>query len=203
MSGLARVVKTNSHTDYVAQVYRRWEVPAPPQPADYAFGTFVRIPVEVPGDGQTELVGIVYDSILVNPEFGSLGPRLASREAVEVFAPDYLDEKALLLGIFLVGERHGPPTIEGAVTHDVPGLVAEVDAEVFGMDDAQVRAFHSRDGSPRVGYFPRLMQQPSAVAPSLMLRILDRLTQYFPADAARLAVLRRNVAWRATVGASR
>lgn len=195
-SPLGRIVKSNSHTDYVAQVYRRWEVPAPPSPKDYAFGTFARIAVEE----QAELIGIVYDTLLLNPEFGALGPRLATREAVEVFAPDYLDEKGILIGIFIAGERR--PNTDGTwhISHDVPSLAADVDAEVVAMDETEVCAFHATPVGPRVAYFPRLLAQPSPVAPSLMLRVLDRLASMFPREQTRLSVLRRNIAWRASVG---
>lgn len=196
---LGRVVKSNSHTDYVAQVYRRWEVPAPPDPADYAFGTFVSVPVS----DSAELVGIIYDTQLLNPEFGALGPRLASREVVEVFAPDYLDEKSVLVGLFIAGERRRQPGGDWTTSHDVPALAAEVDAEVRTLTDAEVRAFHAAPGGPRVAYFPRLLAQPSPASPSLMLRTLDRLAELFPEHTARLAVLRRNIAWRASVGAAR
>ena len=43
---LGKIAKSNSHTDYVCQVYGPGEVETPPIPADYAFGTFVRIPLD-------------------------------------------------------------------------------------------------------------------------------------------------------------
>ena len=68
---LARIVKSNSHVEYVAQVMRPGEVDEAPAAADYAFGTFVAIP-RSSGD---VAVGVVFDTTLVNPEFGALGPR--------------------------------------------------------------------------------------------------------------------------------
>jgi hypothetical protein len=196
---VGRLVKSNSHTDYVAQVYRRWEVPSAPTPADHAFGTFVCIPVTA----ADELVGIVYDTQLLNPEFGAIGPRLASPTEVEVFAPDYLDEKAMLVGIFIAGERTRQSDGTWLPSHDVPPLAADVDAEVISLSDEEVRAFHAEPGGPRLAYFPRLLAQRTPVSPSLMLSILDRLAQLFPADLARLAVLRRNIAWQTSVGTTR
>ena len=196
---LGRIVKSNSHTDYVAQVYRKWEVPSAPTPANHAFGTFVRIPV-TPAH---ELVGIVYDTQLLNPEFGAIGPRLASRTEVEVFAPDYLDEKAVLVGIFIAGERAKRDNGTWLFSQDVPALAADVDAEVYSLAEDEVRAFHATTDGPRVGYFPRLLAQRTPVSPGLMLSILDRLTGLFPDESTRLSVLRRNIAWQASVGAAR
>ena len=37
---------------------------------------------------------MIYNTILMNPEFGSLGPRLSPKSELEIFSPDYLNEKA-------------------------------------------------------------------------------------------------------------
>ena len=71
----------------------------PPARENYAFGTFVR--VELGNDRW--LVGLVYDTMLFNPGFGRLGPRLSPEPELAVFSPDYLNEKATLVGITAVG----------------------------------------------------------------------------------------------------
>ena len=91
-----KLIKSNAHTDYVCQIYGPGEVDASPSPADYAFGTFVRIPLAV---GYGHLVGVIYDTVLLNPEFGNLGPRLSPVSDLAVFSPDYLAEKVTLVGI--------------------------------------------------------------------------------------------------------
>lgn len=72
MSGmrLGKIIKSNSHPDYICQVYAAGEVGQPPARQDYAFGTFVR--VELGGDRW--LVGIIYDTMLFNPEFVTTYP---------------------------------------------------------------------------------------------------------------------------------
>lgn len=73
---IGKVVKSNSHLDYVCQVYGPGETASTPLASDYAFGNFVRILIkERP---KTWLVGLIYDTVLLNPEFGRLGPRLSS-----------------------------------------------------------------------------------------------------------------------------
>ena len=97
---LGSVVKSNSHTDYVVQIFAPGEVADPPQPEDYAFGQFVRIAV---GDGRTYLVGVIYDTLLLNPTYGTLGPRLSSEPLRSTFAPDYMPETATVVGVAIVG----------------------------------------------------------------------------------------------------
>ncbi len=199
MVALGRIVKSNSHTDLVAQVYGRREVPAAPSPADYAFGTFVRVPVA----DNTDLVAIVYDTLLLNPEFGVVGPRLVGREEVEIFAPDYLDEKTVLLGLFVAGESRLGPGGSRQYSQEVPPVTAEVDAEVHRMEDDEVAEFHRHEARLTVGYFPRLASRASPVVPSLQIRILQRLEPYFPDEGRLLRVLARNIQWHATMGVAR
>ena len=110
---IGKIIKSNAHTDYVCQVYSPGEVKTPPSPTDYAFGTFVRIPLDTE---QGHLVGVIYDTVLVNPDFGNLGPRLSPAPDLAVFSPDYLAEKVTLVGITAVGML----SLEGAPTHGVP-----------------------------------------------------------------------------------
>jgi hypothetical protein len=97
---IGKLVGSNSHTDYVCQAYGPGEVEAPSSPADHAFGTSVRIPL---GGGRGRLVGLIYDTVLLNPDFGNLGPRLSPAPDLAVFSPDYLAEKVTLVGITAIG----------------------------------------------------------------------------------------------------
>src|SRR5260370_23501929 len=45
--GIGKIVRSESHVRYTCQVYGPGEVAAPPEPADYAFGSFVRIPLRL------------------------------------------------------------------------------------------------------------------------------------------------------------
>ncbi len=40
---IGKIVKSNTHIDYVCQVYNPGEIEPCPKPADYSFGTFVAI----------------------------------------------------------------------------------------------------------------------------------------------------------------
>ncbi|MDY7080250.1 MAG: hypothetical protein SXV54_25490 [Chloroflexota bacterium] len=194
---VGKIIKSNSHTDYVCQVYGPGEVEAPPVPADYAFGTFVRIPL---GEGNGHLVGLIYDTVLLNPEFGSLGPRLSPAPELAIFSPDYLAEKVTLVGITAVGTL----APDGTATHGVPSLAAQIDALVEQMDDDVIRTFHhpasSNPAGVHLGYAPLLLALGSPLARHLLLRVVDRLIALFPGQEAHLSVLRGELAWQTVIG---
>jgi hypothetical protein len=193
MTTIGKLIKSNAHTDYVCQIYGQGEVASPPAPADHAFGTFVRVPLE---EGGGALVGVIYDTVLHNPDFGNLGPRLSPSADLQVFSPDYLAERVTLVGIMAVGALGA----DGTATHGVPGRAAPIDALVACMDDEAVRAFHRAPaGGVRVGYAPLLLGQSGALARPLLLRVVDRLEALFPDEGARLNVLRGELAWRTFV----
>src|SRR5919202_4349805 len=101
MSRIAKIVKSNSHVDYVARVIDELDVDEPPSAEDYGFAQFVAVPV---AEGE-EVVGVVYDTQLANPDYASFGPRLSSHAELKVLSPDFLHEQGVLLGILLVGWR--------------------------------------------------------------------------------------------------
>ena len=190
---IGKLVKSNVHTDYVCQIYGPGEVERPPAPHDYAFSTFVRIPLH---EGQGDLVGVIYDTVLHNPEFGNLGPRLSTASDLEVFSPDYLTEKLILVGITAVGTV-GP---DGASTHGVPPLSAQIDTMVERMDNETIRAFHGTDGGQlRLGYAPFLLAQGSPLARHLLLHIVEQLSELFPDQRETLSVLRHEWTWQACI----
>lgn len=192
---IGKIVKSNSHIDYVCQIYGPGEVERPPAPDDYALGTFVRI--EVATQPRTWLVGITYNTILMNPDFGNLGPRLSPKEDLEVFSPDYLSETATLAGIIAIGTHRGGD--DGASTHAVPAVAASVDALVERMTEEQVRDFHRNSDSVRLGYVPLLLAQNAPVIPYLLLEVISELERLFPNEQARLAVLRNDIAWKSKI----
>jgi hypothetical protein len=189
---LGKIVKSNSHVDYVCQVYGRGEVNEPPLLSAYAFGTFAAIGL----DGAAELVGVIYNTLLLNPEFGSLGPRLSPQSQIEVFSPDYLAETATLVGVFALGwfDALGEPH------QGVPALAAAVNAPVRRLSEDELCRFHG-DGRGRVllRYAPLLLNQNNALAAPLLIEIVDHLGVLFPGSRNQLAVMRNNLAWKSIV----
>ncbi|GCF10322.1 hypothetical protein KDI_38860 [Dictyobacter arantiisoli] len=227
---IGKIVKSDSHINYVCQVFGPREADVQPAPADYAFGRFVRIAVrsehgddpdalfgEALGQSQepvTYAVGIIYDTILQNPAFGSLGPRLSNEMQVELFSPDYISEKAVLTYIMVLGMLE-QRTLFGrepevlSVMHGVPLLSLELDSVIETMDDAEVCAFHlfrdpaggpnSQDPYLHMGYIPHIIAQRSSLLPMVTLRIIDQLERLFPENVALLSIVKRNFAWRLKV----
>ncbi len=192
---IGKIVKSNTHVDYVCQVFSVGEIVEPlPSPEDYAFGTFVRVGLSA--DAARYLVGLIYSTILMNPEFGNLGPRLSPSADLEVFSPDYLREQATLVGVVAVGQVTSGGTHQG-----VPHLAATVGAEVTTMTADEVREFHtpaSGDGLA-LAYAPLLLAQGDPLIPHLLLNVINRLDDLFPDQARQLAVLRGNLAWKTVV----
>ena len=196
MYQIGKLARSNSHTDYVCQVYNQGEVETPPTLSEYGFGTFGCIRL---GSTNDALVGLIYDTVLLNPDFGNLGPRLSPAPDLAVFSPDYLAEKVTLVGITAIGTL----APDGTATHGVPPLAAQIDAPVERMDDDAIRRFHRSAGGSqvvRIGYAPLLLSHGSPLARHLLLNVVDRLIALFPDQAAHLSVLRGELAWQTAVG---
>ena len=239
---LGKIVKSDSHVRYICQVFGAGEVAAPPRPVDFAFGSFVRVPLRAGppradvaalapvagphadaltpvGEATAWAVGVIYDTILVNPAFGTLGPRLSNDTQVALFSPDYLTERAVLVAILLLGTltthplpgRNGQgraPAAAYSVRHGVPPVVPDLGAVVATLPEAEVRAFHyfADDGPPggadpylHMGYLPHIIAQDHPLLPMAVLHIVERLERLFPANAALLSIMKRNFAWRLKV----
>jgi hypothetical protein len=188
---IGKIVSSSSHVDYICQVYAPGETELAPQPQDYGFGTFVGI--EQGGAGY--LVGVIYNTTLMNPEFGNLGPRLSPREELAVFSPDYLAEKVTLVAVVILGASGA----EGNVHQGVPVVAATLDARVRRLSRDEVVAFHHSQAGLRVKYLPMLATMNNPLAPHLMLHIIDQLSALFPQEAQCLAILASNLAWKSRV----
>jgi hypothetical protein len=199
---IGKIVKSNTHIDYVCQVYGPGEIVAQPQPADYAFGEFVAIELSsaVNGSGSatggTTLIGIIYNTLLLNPEFGNLGPRLSPRGEQEIFTPDYLNETAILVGIIAVGWCDP----QGRWRQGVPSLAAEVDAPVRQCEAAELERFHrDDDGRLALRYAAVLLGMKNPLVTQLLINVIDRLVGIFPDQCGQLNVMRNNLAWKSIV----
>ncbi len=195
-TAIGKIVKSNTHVDYVCQVYNPGEIDAWPQPADYSFGTFVAIRLDDNGMPGGQIIGVIYNTLLMNPDFGSLGPRLSPRQDLEIFTPDYLAETATLVGIIAVGWIDAA----GVCRQGVPAPAPTVNNPVYRVDDIDLRAFH-RDGRGGVGlrYLPLLIGQNNPLVPPLLIHIVDQLAALFPDQRLQLALMRNNLAWKSIV----
>src|SRR3984893_14918680 len=226
---IGKIVKSDSHINYVCQIYGPREVEVEPSPADYAFGRFVRVAVRsgmtddpdttldfalgISQEPVTKTYCVIYDTILLNPAFGSLGPRLTNETQVELFSPDYISEKAVLIYVMVLGmlEQRMVPASQPemlSVMHGVPLLSLELGSEIETMTDEEVRAFHYfRDQREtetthfymHMGYLPHIIAQRNSLLPMVTLRIIDQLERLFPENLSLLSIVKRNFAWRLKV----
>jgi hypothetical protein len=195
-TAIGKIVKSNTHVDYVCQVYSVNEVTDCPKPADYRFGGFVSILLEEDGKPGGQLIGVIYNTLLMNPDFGNLGPRLSPNQDLEVFTPDYLAETATLVGIIAVGWIDAA----GNCHQGVPVLAATVNNPVHCLAEDELRHFH-QDGAGRLcmRYVSLLMSQNNALVLPLLLNIVDRLALLFPEQRGQLTLMRNNLAWKNVV----
>lgn len=194
---IGRIVKSNSHVEFVCQVWGPGETDDPPADGDYGFGSLVLVELDraSPSAG---IVGVVFDTILHNPEFGSQGPRLTPVSESAVLAPDRLAETAILAGILALGtlDPSGP-------RHGIGAVSPKVGAAVSSLDESQIRAFHLPGGKFTVGYVPHLLAHHHPLIEEVMLSIAAQLSRVFPDESNALAVIRDNLAWQTKVLRSR
>ncbi len=194
---LAKIVKSNSHVDYVGRVIDVLDADDPPSASDYGFAQFVSIPLN-----DSEIIGVIYNSQLANPDYGNYGPRLSPAADLSVLSPDYLNEQGVLVGILLLGWRD-----EGTKTNhqSVPRRVIPVNQEIYRLDDADVFSFHSNeDGRVQLHYYSQIIAHAGLFAVPLLEAVLEQLEPTCEADERqRLCVLKQALVWQRTVGSMR
>lgn len=193
---IAKIVKSNSHVDYAARILDTFETGEAPKAEDYGFAQFVKVAV-----GVGEIVGVIYNSQLINPEFGNYGPRLSTPpELNSVFSPDYLNEQGVMIGVLLLGWRD-----ERGVHQGVPRAVLPINSQVEVMPADEVRQFHrGKNGAVQLGYYAHVTTHAGDFAFQLLTAVADQLEGLLDErERARLTVLRRTISWQQTVGGIR
>jgi hypothetical protein len=199
---IAKIVKSNSHVDYVGRVIDTLDVAAPPAAEDYGFAQFVSLPVENNNNSsREEIIGVIYNSILINPEYANFGPRLSPKPELGGFSPDYLNEQGLLIGILLLG------TIDrdGKVTHGVPRRVVPAGQDVYKIEASDVKRFHSDENEClQIHYYSQIVAHAGLFASPLLEAIIEELSlDCGDDDKKRLGVLKQSLAWQRTMGGMR
>lgn len=190
---IGTIVKSNSHISYLCRVYGRLDTENVPPASAYAFGTFVAL--SPPEGSTTRLIGVVRDTVLLNPEYGNLGPRLSPDRDLAVFSPDYLNEKGVLVDILVLGWVNS-----GEPHHGIPATAAQIGTRVETLDDDAVVVFHRTPNAGfLIGYLPPLLTARDPVIAELLLTVLERLEPAFPDQRRVIAVLKNNLAWKARV----
>jgi hypothetical protein len=201
MIKIAKIVKSNSHVDYVARVVDRLDAAEPPAPEDYGFAQFVRVPL----DDESEVVGVIYNTLLANPDYGNFGPRLSSHAELAVLSPDYLNEQGVLVGILLLGwrERMGG---RFDAHQRVPRRVVPVGQDVFRLSDEALLEFHRapEGAGVRLHYYSQVVAHAGPFAVPLIEAVIEQLeTACTKEERQRLCVLKSSLVWQRTLGSAR
>jgi hypothetical protein len=201
---LGKVVKSNSHCDYLVQLDDAMDfIGGGPDADSYGFGTFVKL--EDAATDRHWAVGLVYNSQILNPAFNNLGPRLSS-EPDPLFTPDLINETRTLLWTVLIG--HLETTTKQGKRYGVQGIprvVVPVNTEVQTMSEAEIHQFHQDPkGRSQFIYYSHLLRSGGTFASQLTHQVLDELVgaAFFSGDEQKaLQVLARELAWKNTMGA--
>ena len=194
---IARIVSSNSHIDYVARVIDALDAASPPSSADFGFAQFVKLPLE----DETQIVGVIYNSMLVNPEYSNFGPRLSPKPELGSFSPDYLNEQGFLIGILLLGAIDKSKKI----THGVPRRVVPAGQEVYKIEADEIKKFHA-DGNEclQIHYYSQVVAHAGLFAVPLLESIIEELSlDCSDSDRQRLGVLKQTLVWQRTLGGMR
>ena len=163
---IARIVSSNSHIDYVARIIDTLDVAAPPSAEDFGFAQFVKLPLE----DETQMVGVIYNSMLVNPEYSNFGPRLSPKPELGSFSPDYLNEQGFLIGVLLLGAIDNRQKI----THGVPRRVVPAGQDVYKIEADEVKKFHADEGDClQIHYYSQIVAHAGLFAVPLLESIIE------------------------------
>lgn len=193
---IAKIIKSNSHVDYAARVLNSLEASELPEINHYQFGQFVKIKLN-----GSDVIGVIYNSQLINPEYGNYGPRLSTPPDLNaVFSPDYLNEQGILIGILMLGWRTDQERYQSA-----PRMVLPINSEVETMSEDEIRAFHhDENGAVQLSYYSQIVTHAGSFAFQLLSTIVDELDKLTTErERARLNVLRRSLVWQQTIGTMR
>lgn len=192
---LGKVIGSNSHIDYVCEIYNAGVRETSPDPTDYEFGQFVYVQKEIQGQDRY-FIGVIYDTRIVDPDQGRTGPRLTQPEEQNIFQPTYVDEKQVLAGIALLGYAEVDDGEIVAVDHSIPRWTLEVDDVVQKLGDDDMISFHDIDGEVKLEYYQRMVDVAGGFAEDILSQILARLMEAKPGEADALQVIQRNLEWQ-------
>lgn len=189
---IGKIVSSVSHNTCYCQIFGKDETRTNVRPVDYALGSFVGLAQD---DGLI-LVGLLTNTTLFNPDLNSLGPRLTERESLELFAPDYLAERLTLVQVTIIGSLSG----DGITSQGCPRISPLIDSVVRLLEDAEIDAFHHPHRRRlTLGYLPLLLAGNDPVMRQVVSDLLAWLSQRYPAEQQRLALLAESIAWKTRI----
>ncbi len=193
---IARIVSSNSHIDYLARVLDDLDAIDAPGINDYGFGSFVSIEI----DDDSSAIGIVYNSLLVNPDYANYGPRLSPAAEIGEFSPDFLNEQGQILGILLLGSQRIEGTRQG-----IPRRILKPGAYVENLNSDAIQKFHQDSNEDiAIHYYAQIIANAGQFAFPLLENVIEQLEKSASEEEIkRLSVLSQNLKWQQTIGTIR
>ena len=198
---IGSIVSSNNHMDYTVEIFNETDREQVPGPAECGFGQPVFIHKTIQ-DTEHVIIGVIYDTRLVDPDQGRSGPRLAQGDQKQ-FTPGYVEERTKLAGVALLGTAE--VTDDGSIenpSHQMPRWTLDVEDVVERCPDGVTRAFHTgSDGGILIAYMERLLDLAGPLGAEVMLVLLEQLRESFPADEHQrvLDVIEKDVRWQSSV----
>lgn len=195
MQKIARIVGSSSHIAYIARILDERDAEPTPLADEYGFGRFVSMDL-----CDEEIVGVICDSRLVNPEFSNYAARIGETSALGELKRDLVTDQKALVAILLLGRMK-----DGRTDQEIPRRVVPAGQMVTTMDDAAIIKFHSAsDGSFTMGYFPNLLSHAGPLAMPLAKILIAHLSPHCSEfDRQRLSVMAGTLSWKHTFGDTR
>jgi len=196
---IGSIVSSNSHLDYVVEIFKERDCDRPPELHEREFGQPVFIKKVIEGTERV-VMGVIYDTRLVDPDQGRTGPRLAQDDQPQ-FTPGYIEERTTLAGVALLGTA--AVTDERSITtptHRMPRWTLEVDDTVYHCPDEVTVSFHTVDGQIQLAYIDRLLDIAGVFGAEVIVTLIGRLRGMLSEDDENrrvLDVVEQNVEWQA------
>ena len=196
---IGSIVSSNSHLDYVVEVFKERDCDRPPELHEREFGQPIFIKKTIAGS-EHAVIGVIYDTQLVDPDQGRTGPRLAQDDQAQ-FTPGYIEERTTLAGVALLGTAiiSDDRTIVNP-SHQMPRWTLEVEDTVFHCPDELTANFHTVDGQIQLAYIDRLVDIAGDLGAEVIVALIDRLRSTLPDDDQSqrvLDVVEKNIQWQA------
>ncbi|WP_279530385.1 hypothetical protein [Halospeciosus flavus] len=198
---IGSIVNSNDHMDYTVEIFNETDRERPPEPDECGFGQPVFVRKTVDGD-EYAVMGVIYNTQLVDPDQGRSGPRLAQSDQKQ-FTPGYVEERTTLAGVALLGTAR--ITEDGSIespNHKIPRWTLSVDDIVLNCPDGVTRTFHTGEqGSLQLAYMERLLDIAGSLGAEVTLALIERLQDLFSSEEHQrvLSVLERDVRWQSSV----
>ena len=196
---IGSIVSSNSHLDYVVEVFKDRDCDRPPELHEREFGQPVFIKKVVDGT-EYAIMGVIYDTQLVDPDQGRTGPRLAQDDQAQ-FTPGYIEERTTLAGVALLGTATiTEDRLISEPRHRMPRWTLEVEDTVYHCPDEITVSFHTVDEQIQLAYIDRLVEIAGDLGAEVIVAVIDRLRSMLREDDPSqrvLDVVEQNVEWQA------